>query len=86
MIVSLARRSEQSENEAVQHTDLRPCRAPVRLAPANHMDRFVAGDCAPSSPEGAKILACTHPAFDGPMILFQDVVQILYGSVLAIVG
>jgi hypothetical protein len=33
------------------------------------MNRFVAGDRAPSSPEGAKMLACTHPAFDGPVIL-----------------
>ena len=38
---------------------------------ADHMDRLVAGNCAPSSPEGAKMLACTHPAFDGPVILFQ---------------
>src|SRR5271165_1067684 len=48
------------------------------------MDRFVAGDCAPSCPEGAKMLACTHPAFDGPMILFQDVIKILHGAMLAV--
>jgi hypothetical protein len=33
------------------------------------MNRFIAGDRAPSSPEGAKMLACTHPAFDGPMVV-----------------
>src|SRR5580700_6128290 len=44
------------------------------------MNRFVAGDRAPSSPEGAKMLACTHPAFDGPVILFQDVIKILHRS------
>src|SRR6202011_1303462 len=54
-----------------------------RLALANHMDRFVAGDCAPSCPEGAKMLACTHPAFDGPISLLQDVTKILHGAMLA---
>ena len=28
------------------------------------------------------MLACTHPAFDGPMVLFQDVIKILNRSVL----
>ena len=26
------------------------------------------------------MLACTHPAFDGPVILFQDVIEILHRS------
>ena len=26
------------------------------------------------------MLACTHPAFDGPVILFQDVIKILHRS------
>ena len=30
------------------------------------------------------MLACTHPAFDGPMILFQDVIKILHGAMLAV--
>ena len=30
------------------------------------------------------MLACAHPAFDGPVVLFQNIVQILYGTVLAI--
>ena len=26
------------------------------------------------------MLACTHPAFDGPVVLFQDVIKILHRS------
>ena len=59
-------------------------RPPVRLALANHMDRLVAGDRTPSAPERPEMLTCTNPAFDGPMVLFQDVIKILYGSVLAV--
>jgi hypothetical protein len=40
--------AKQTENEAVQYTDLRTRRTPVRLAFANHMNRFVAGDRAPA--------------------------------------
>ena len=32
------------------------------------------------------MLAGAHPAFDGPVILFQNIVEVLHGSVLAIVG
>src|SRR5262245_1232439 len=48
------------------------------------MDRLIAGDCAPSSPERPEMLACTHPALYRPMILFQNVIEILYGSVSAV--
>jgi hypothetical protein len=51
----------------------------MRLAFANHMNGFVTCDRTPSS-EGAKMLACTRPAFDGPVILFQDVIKILHRS------
>src|ERR1700676_962845 len=50
MIGNLARRSEQTENKAVQCTDLRTRRTPARLAFADHMHRFIAGDRTPSSP------------------------------------
>jgi hypothetical protein len=30
------------------------------------------------------MLACTHPAFDGPVILFKDIIEILHRSVLAV--
>jgi len=45
-------------------------RTPARLAFADHMNRFIAGDRAPSSPEGAKMLTRADPALDRPMILF----------------
>jgi hypothetical protein len=31
------------------------------------------------------MLACTDAAFDGPMILFKDVIQVRYRSMAAIV-
>jgi len=31
------------------------------------------------------MLACTHPAFDGPVILFQDIIEILlHGTVFRV--
>src|SRR5271166_4788364 len=84
MIGNLARRREKTENEAVKLTDPRTRRTPARLAFADHMDRLVAGNCAPSAPKRTKMLACAHPAFDGPVILFQDVVEILHRSMSAV--
>src|SRR5271165_7055925 len=49
MIGNLARCSKQIENEAVQETNLRTRRIPARLAFADHMHRFIAGDRTPSS-------------------------------------
>ena len=51
MIGNLVRRREQTENEAVNLTDLRARRTPVRLAFANHMNRFVTDDGGPSFPD-----------------------------------
>ena len=51
MIGILVRRHEQTEHEVVQWTDLRTRRTPARLSFADHMDRLVAGDRTPSSPE-----------------------------------
>jgi len=31
------------------------------------------------------MLACTHPAFDGPMVLFQDIIEVLHRAMPAIV-
>ena len=56
------------------------------LTLSDHMDRFVTGDRTPSSPERTKMLACAHPALDRPVILFQDVIEILHGAMLAVVG
>jgi hypothetical protein len=48
------------------------------------MNRFIAGDRAPCSTEGAKMLACANPTFDGPVVLFQDIIEVLYRTVLTI--
>src|SRR5271170_1944027 len=47
------------------------------------MNRFVTGDGAPRTPERAEMLARVDPTLDRPVILFQDVIEILYGAVLA---
>jgi hypothetical protein len=47
----------------------------------------VTGNVAASASKGnlrserTKMLACTHPAFDGPVVLFQDIIEILHGTV-----
>jgi hypothetical protein len=56
----------------MEQTDLRTHRTPARLAFADHVHGLVAGDRAPSSPEGAEMLTGADPALDGPVILFQD--------------
>ena len=50
------------------------------------MNRFVTGDGAPRTPERAEMLARVDPTLDRPVILFQDVIEILHGAVLAVVG
>src|ERR1700740_1540831 len=84
MIGILVRRREQTENKAVQQTDLRTRCTPARLSFANHMDRLVAGDRAPSSPERTKMLTGADSPLDGAVILLQDVVKILHGSMAAV--
>jgi hypothetical protein len=48
------------------------------------MDCFIAGDRTPGSPKRAEMLAGAYPALDRPMILFQDVIEILHRSMPAI--
>jgi hypothetical protein len=48
----------------MKQTDLHTCRIPARLAFADHMNRLVTGNCAPSSPERAEMLACADQALD----------------------
>ena len=86
MIGNLAPRSEQTENEAVQQTDLRTRRTPVRLAFADHLNRLIAGDRAPSSPEGAEMLTGVDPPLDGAVVLLEHVVQIWHWPMPAILG
>jgi hypothetical protein len=57
----------------MEQTDPRAQRTSARLAFTNHVDRFVTCDRAPSTPEGAKMLAGFYPALDSPVILLQNV-------------
>jgi hypothetical protein len=82
MMRDLTRCSEQTENKAMKQTNLRTHRILARLPLADHMNRFITGDRAPCSPEGAKMLACAHPTFDGPVVLFQDIIEVFYRTVL----
>ena len=84
MISDLTRCSEQTENKAMKRTNLRSRCTPACLPLADHMNRFIAGDRAPGSPERAEMLACMHPAFDGPMVLFQDIIEVLHRAMPAI--
>src|SRR5271154_7211481 len=50
------------------------------------MNRFVTGDGAPRAPEREEMLARVDPTLDRPVILFQDIIEILHGAVSAVVG
>src|SRR5215471_5399926 len=84
MMRDLTRCSEQTENKVMKQADLRIHRTVARLPFADHMNRFITGDRAPCSPEGAKMLTCAKPTFDGPVVLFQDIIEVLYRTVLTI--
>ena len=84
MIRDLTRCSEQTENKVMKQADLRIHRTVARLPFADHMNRFITGDRAPCSAEGAKMLTCAKPTFDGPVVLFQDIIEVLYRTVLTI--
>ena len=53
----------------MEQTELNTCRTPARLVFADHMNRLVTGNSAPSSPKRAKMLAGVNPALDRPVIL-----------------
>src|ERR1700757_5395387 len=61
-------------------------RTPACLAFADHMNRFIAGDLAPSSPEGAEMLTGVDPPLDGAVVLLEHVVQIWHRPMPAILG
>jgi hypothetical protein len=86
MIGPLSRRSEQTENKAMEQTDPWRQRTSRGLTFADHVHGLVAGNCAPRKPERAEMLTGVDPTLDRPVILFQDVIEILYGAVLAVVG
>ncbi len=60
----------------MEQSDPRRRRTSARLAFADHVDYLVAGDRAPSSPEGAEMLTGVAPSLDGPVVLLEHVVQI----------
>ncbi|MGA7317771.1 MAG: hypothetical protein WBX22_27830 [Silvibacterium sp.] len=54
---------------------------PSNLPLPDHVDCFVALNRAPNRPEFSEALLGIHTTFDGSMILFENVVQVLHGSV-----
>src|SRR5271170_593399 len=54
---------------------------PSNLPLADHVDGFVALNRSPSRPEFSEALLGVHSTFDGSMILFENVIQVLHGSV-----
>src|SRR5258707_13402574 len=57
---------------------------PSCLSFADHVNGFVTGNRAPGAPKGTKPLTGSAPAFDGPMILFEDVVEVLHRTLLTL--
>jgi hypothetical protein len=56
----------------------------ARLPFADHMNRFIASEGASSGPKRSEMLTRVDPSLDRAVVLFQNIVQILYGTVLAI--
>ena len=56
-------------------------RHPSHLPLPDHVKRFVALNRSPGRPKFSNALLGLHSTFDGSMILFQNVVQVLHGSV-----
>jgi hypothetical protein len=54
MIGHLAIRSEQTENEAMKQNGHSSRCTPARLAFADHMDRFIAGDSIRQAPQNER--------------------------------
>jgi len=49
-----------------------------RAWPSDHMNRLIADNCAPSAPKRTEM--CPNPAFDGPVILFENIIEVLHRS------
>ena len=67
----------------MEQTNLRRRRTSARLAFADHVDRFVAGQRSPGSPKRTKTLTGVNPSLDGPVVLPQDIVEVRHRPVLA---
>jgi len=48
------------------------------------LNRFIAGDRTAGGAKGPEMLARLDPAFDSPVILFQNIIEVLYRSMPAI--
>jgi hypothetical protein len=68
---------EQTRNEMELVDNLTDAHPPGLPLP-NRMHRLVTLDRAISSPERPEALARSHPPLDGPMILLQNVIQVLH--------
>jgi len=56
---------------------------PSNLPLAQHVDRFITLNCSVRRMELSESLLSIHSSFDGAVVLLEDVVQVLHGSVLA---
>jgi hypothetical protein len=74
---------KEADNEITEQTRFF---GPSCLSFADHVNGFVTGNRAPGAPKGTKPLTGSAPAFDGPMILFEDVVEVLHRTVLTLLG
>jgi hypothetical protein len=74
---------KEAENEITEQTRFFGLSC---LSFADHVNGFVTGNRAPGAPKGTKPLTGSAPAFDGPMILFEDVVEVLHRTVLTLLG
>ncbi len=76
----LGRQVEEAVDE-LNLTNKIPSCYPSNLPLPDHVDCFVALNRSPSRLEFSEALLGIHSTFDGSMILFENVVQVLHGSV-----
>src|SRR6516164_8661917 len=67
----------------MEQTNPRRRRTSARLAFADHVNRFVAGQRAPGSPKRTETLAGVNPPLGGPVVLLQDNIEVRHRPVLA---
>src|SRR5271166_2854914 len=76
----LGRQVEEAVDE-LNLTNKIPSCYPSNLPLPDHVDCFVALNRSPSCLDFSEALLGVHATFDGSMILFKNVVQVLHGSV-----
>ena len=78
--------SDRQVEQLVDELNLAPNLCPVHppnLPLPHHVDRFITLDCSPRRLKLSKSLPGIHAPFERSMILLDDVVQVLNGSVPA---